>query len=67
MSQQEYIREGSEVIVAGAFGNGPKVTGIVDGVHENIKNGQPGIDYTIKGTRDTRWAYMSQVMRVIQY
>ena len=62
-----YMREGSEVIVAMDFGSGSKVTGIVNDVHKDIKNGFPGIDYTIKGTNDSRWAYLDQVVRVTKY
>ena len=55
------IREGSVVIVRGAFGSGPEERVKVEEVHEDVKNGRPGIDY--KGS----WAYLSQVQRVVQY
>lgn len=55
------IREGSVVIVRGAFGTGPEERVKVDEVHEDIKNGRPGIDY------DGSWAYLSQVQRVVSY
>jgi hypothetical protein len=55
------IREGSVVIVRGAFGSGPEERVKVEEVHEDVKNGRPGIDY------EGSWAYLSQVQRVVQY
>jgi hypothetical protein len=55
------IREGSVVIVRGAFGTGPEERVKVEEVHEDIKNGRPGIDYA------GSWAYLSQVDRVVVY
>ena len=55
------IREGSVVIVRGAFGTGPEERVKVEEVHEDVKNGRPGIDYA------GSWAYLSQVMRVVTY
>jgi len=55
------IREGSVVIVRGAFGTGPEERVKVEEVHEDIKNGRPGIDY------EGSWAYLSQVQRVVSY
>ena len=55
------IREGSVVIVRGAFGTGPEQRVLVEEVHEDVKNGRPGIDY------EGSWAYLSQVQRVIAY
>jgi hypothetical protein len=55
------IREGSVVIVRGAFGTGPEERVKVEEVHEDIKNGRPGIDYA------GSWAYLSQVQRVVSY
>jgi hypothetical protein len=55
------IREGSVVIVRGAFGTGPEQRVKVEEVHEDIKNGRPGIDY------EGSWAYLSQVQRVVSY
>jgi len=51
------IREGSVVIVRGAFGSGPEERVKV----EDIKNGRPGIDY------EGSWAYLTQVQRVVTY
>jgi hypothetical protein len=55
------IREGSVVIVRGAFGTGPEERVKVEEVHEDVKNGRPGIDYA------GSWAYLSQVQRVVSY
>jgi len=55
------IREGSVVIVRGAFGTGPEERVLVEEVHEDVKNGRPGIDY------EGSWAYLTQVMRVVSY
>ena len=57
----EDIREGSVVIVRGAFGTGRPQEVIVEAVEADIKNGRPGIDY------DGSWAYLTQVDRVVQY
>jgi hypothetical protein len=61
MVQLKDIREGSVVIVRGAFGTGPEERVKVEEVHEDVKNGRPGIDY------EGSWAYLSQVQRVVQY
>jgi hypothetical protein len=55
------IREGSVVIVRGSFGTGPEERVKVEEVHEDVKNGRPGIDY------EGSWAYLSQVQRVVSY
>jgi hypothetical protein len=55
------IREGSVVIVRGNFGTGPEERVLVEEVHEDVKNGRPGIDY------EGSWAYLTQVMRVVSY
>jgi hypothetical protein len=55
------IREGSVVIVRGAFGTGPEERVKVEEVHEDVKNGRPGIDYA------GSWAYLTQVQRVVTY
>ena len=55
------IREGSVVIVRGAFGSGPEERVKVEEVHEDVKNGRPGIDY------EGSWAYLTQVQRVVIY
>jgi hypothetical protein len=61
MVELKDIRKGSVVIVRGAFGSGPAERVKVEEVHEDIKNGRPGIDY------DSSWAYLSQVDRVVVY
>jgi hypothetical protein len=60
------IREGSVVIVRGGFGQEPPKEVVVDEVHEDIKNGRAGIDYT-EADGNTRWAYLDQVQKVITY
>jgi hypothetical protein len=55
------IREGSVVIVRGAFGMGKPERVVVTGLDEDIKNGRPGIDY------GDSWAYITQVDRVVTY
>jgi hypothetical protein len=55
------IREGSVVIVRGAFGTGPEERVKVEEVHDDVKNGRPGIDY------EGSWAYLTQVVRVVSY
>jgi len=55
------VREGSKVIVRGDFGMGLPHEVIVENVEQDIKNGQPGIDY------DVAWAYLHQIDRVVEY
>lgn len=60
------VRVGSVVLVRGGFGQDPAVRARVVNVEQDIKNGQPGIDYdTMDG--DGYWAYLDQVERVITY
>jgi hypothetical protein len=61
MVRLEDIREGSVVIVRGSFGTGPEERVKVEEVHEDVKNGRPGIDYA------GSWAYLTQVQRVVLY
>ena len=61
MVELKDIREGSVVIVRGNFGNGQPQRVVVEAVEADIKNGRPGIDY------EGSWAYLTQVMRVVQY
>ena len=61
MIKLEDIREGSVVIVRGAFGTGTPQRVVVEAVEEDIKNGRPGIDY------EGSWAYLTQVDRVVTY
>ena len=60
------IREGSVVIVRGGFGQELPKEVVVDEVHEDIKNGRAGIDYT-EADGNTRWAYLDQVQKVVTY
>jgi hypothetical protein len=57
----EDIREGSTVIVRTNFGMGNTQRVVVTAVESDIKNGCPGIDY------DNSWAYLEQVIRVVEY
>lgn len=61
------IREGSVVVVRGGFGQDRPVRARVDNVEQDIKNGLPGIDYTVVDTGDELWAYLSQVDSVVTY
>lgn len=61
------IREGSIVTVRGNFGNGPATRAKVDYVDSNIKNGQPGIDYTDLNSGDKHWAYLGQIDSVVTH
>ncbi len=68
MVELKDIREGSVVIVRGNFGNGQPQRVVVEAVEADIKNGRPGIDYTEVGaTGYERWAYLTQVDRVVTY
>ena len=57
----EDLREGSVVIVRGAFGQARPREVVVEAVEADIKNGRPGIDY------DGSWAYLTQIDRVVSY
>ena len=59
------IRVGSKVVVKGGFGSETPLTVLVEGVDPDIKNGRAGIDYT--DTQGGRWAYLDQVVRVVEY
>ncbi len=61
MVELKDIREGSVVIVRGAFGTGQPQRVVVEAVEADIKNGRPGIDY------EGSWAYLTQVDRVVTY
>ena len=60
------IREGSVVIVRGGFGQELPKEVVVDEVHADIKNGRSGIDYK-ESDGHGRWAYMDQVIKVVNY
>lgn len=59
----EDIEVGDTVRVLSNFGLGPIVTGTVDNVADDIKNGVPGIDYT-DDNGSHYWAYVDQVLQV---
>jgi hypothetical protein len=61
------LREGSTIVVRGAFGTGVAQTATVNCIEEDIKNGLPGIDYTVKATGEQLWAYLTQVQKVVKY
>lgn len=61
------IREGSIVMVAKDFGSGKVVKAEVEEVCEDIKNGRPGFDYVILSTKEQKWAYLSQLVKVLEY
>jgi hypothetical protein len=63
------VKVGSIVWVKTNFGAGDAVQAIVDEVDADIKNGLPGIGYTLKNGTDKNgsWAYLSQVIRVVKY
>lgn len=61
------LREGSIVMVRGGFGSEPAVKARVEAVERDIKNGMPGIDYTVMSNGDGHWAYLDQVDRVVTY
>ena len=60
------IKEGSVVYVRTNFGSGPTIKGTVTGIEEDIKNGQPGVDYTSEDGGDW-WAYKDQIAGVYRY
>lgn len=64
MLQIDDLKEGQVVKVRTSFGGGQIVVGIVQNVHDDIKNGLPGIDYSVDG--DECWAYLDQVVAVVQ-
>ena len=63
------VKVGSIVWVATNFGSGMGVRAIVDEVDADIKNGLPGIGYTLASGEDKNgsWAYLSQIIRVQKY
>lgn len=63
------VRIGSKVQVRGCFGNDRAKRGLVTGVESNIKNGEPGIDYTSisDGEECHNWAYLHQVVSVVEF
>jgi hypothetical protein len=60
------VRVGSVVVIKSGFGSEPAETVTLEGVDADIKNGRPGCDYTDR-KGEGRWAYLSQVVRVVKY
>ena len=67
MVKLEQLRPGSKVLVRGGFGTTSAKRATVTSVEEDIKNGSPGIDYTVDATGEQHWAYLEQVQRVVEY
>lgn len=61
------MQEGSIVLVRGGFGTEAAKRAIVTELDADIKNGRAGIGYTEEATGEERWAYLTQVQRVIKY
>jgi len=60
------VRAGSVVVIRSGFGSEPAETVTLENVEADIKNGRAGCDYTdTKG--EPRWAYLTQIVRVVQY
>jgi hypothetical protein len=55
------IQVGSRVQVRGCFGMDEPVEALVTEVFEEIKNGKPGITY------GNSWAYLNQVVQVVEF
>ena len=62
----EDVRVGSVVRIRSGFGGEPAETVTLEGVDADIKNGRPGCDYTDRHG-EGRWAYLTQIERVITY
>lgn len=60
------LSEGDTIKVRSGFGNGPIHVGTVLGVCEDIKNGLPGVDYSMEGDTNgfSHWCYLDQVLAV---
>ena len=62
----EQVRAGSRVVIRSGFGSEPAETVTLENVEADIKNGRAGCDYTdTKG--EPRWAYLTQIVRVVKY
>ena len=60
------VREGSRVVIRSGFGTEPAETVTLDSVEADIKNGRAGCDY-VDRKGESRWAYLSQIVRVVKY
>lgn len=59
------IEENCIVLVKQDFGMGKTVKARVDAVHDDIKDGNPGIDYVELETGKLKWAYADQIVKLI--
>lgn len=60
------LKAGDVVRVRTNFGNGNIVLGRVEDVERDVKNGFPGICYSVVGVKDSgSWAYMDQVVHKV--
>jgi len=62
----EDVRVGSVVVIKSGFGSEPAETVTLDNVERDIKNGRAGCDY-VDSTGEGRWAYLTQIVRVVKY
>lgn len=60
------LREGSVVVIRSGFGSEPVETVVLDSVDVDIKNGSAGCDY-VDSKGNPRWAWLSQIVRVVKY
>lgn len=60
------LKEGSVVFIKGNFGTGPALKGTITEVCEDVKNGQPGVDY-VDSDGTGWWAYKDQIVGVYSY
>lgn len=60
------VREGSVVVIRGGFGTERAETVTLTNVEADIKNGRAGCDY-VDSKGDERWAYLTQIVRVVTY
>ncbi len=62
----EDVRAGSVVIIKSGFGSEAAETVTLDNVEADMKNGRAGCDY-IDTKNEPRWAYLTQIVRVVKY
>lgn len=62
----EDVRAGSVVVIKSGFGSEAAETVTLSNVEADIKNGRAGCDYTDRNG-DRRWAYLTQIVRVVKY
>lgn len=61
------MREDSIIIVKGGFGLEAPVKAIVEELDREGKNGRSTVSYKEIESGDCRWAYLDQIVRVVQY